>query len=105
MAILHPNKNEFVELLKGNKLLVVDFFVTWCGPCKVFSPILEEVAETVDENVKIAKVDIDENDELAEENNIQAVPTIVFFKNGQELERRTGVINKDELLEIIEKNK
>ena len=55
MAILHPNQNEFEELVKGNQLVVVDFFATWCGPCKIFGPILEETATNYDESVKFAK--------------------------------------------------
>ena len=105
MAILHPNQNEFEELVKGNQLVVVDFFATWCGPCKIFGPILEETATNYDESVKFAKIDIDENDQLAVEYDIQAVPTIVFLKNGAELERATGVISKEDLKKIIEKNK
>ena len=105
MAIMHPNKNEFEEILKKEELFIVDFFATWCGPCKIFAPILEEVASDYNEGINFAKIDIDQNEELAMDYNIQAVPTIIFFKNGKEIERITGVISKSELQEIVKKNK
>ena len=105
MSILHPNNENFKELTQGNELVVVDFFATWCGPCKMFGPILEEVANQYENGVKFAKIDIDENDELAMQYNIQAVPTILFLKNGTEIERHAGLMSKAELEEKIENNK
>ena len=105
MKILHPNQDEFTSLIKENKLSVVDFFATWCGPCKMFGPILESVAGEYTEGVNFAKVGIDENLELTIDHNIQAVPTIVFYKNGIELKRVTGLMSADELRNTIEENK
>ena len=104
MTILHPNKDEFTNLLESKDLLVVDFFATWCGPCKMFGPILEEVASEYNEGVNFAKIDIDQNEDLAINNNIQAVPTIVFYKNGNEVARKTGLISASVLKNVIEEN-
>lgn len=104
MEILHPNKEEFKNLIKGEELVVVDFFATWCGPCKMYAPILEEFAKN-NTNVKIAKIDIDENEDLSMEYNIQAVPTTVLFKKEHVMETKTGVISLEELENMIEKNK
>lgn len=105
MSILYPNKDNFKELLKGKELLLVDFFATWCGPCNVMSPIIEEMAQKYNEDVRVAKVDIDENQELAEEYNIEVVPTIIFYKNGSELGRLSGVRSAEEFEKIIIANK
>lgn len=105
MQILHPNKSEFENLIKEDNLIVVDFFATWCGPCKMFGPILEEVASNTASGVKFAKIDIDENEDLALEYNVQAVPTISLFKNGKEVERKTGMVSKQELQDLIESQK
>lgn len=105
MAVLHPNKEEFEELSNEKGLLLVDFFATWCGPCRILAPTIEELSENYSEGVKIAKIDIDENEELAILHNIQAVPTIILFKEGKELERFTGVASIEKLQEMIERNK
>lgn len=105
MSILYPNKDNFKELLKGKELLLVDFFATWCGPCNVMSPIVDEIAQKYCNDVRVAKVDIDENEELAEENNIGVVPTIIFYKDGLELGRLSGVRPIEEFEKIILANK
>ena len=105
MAVLHPNTEEFKELIQGNQLVVVDFFATWCGPCKMLAPIIEELAETNIEGVKIVKIDVDQNEELAISYNIQAVPTLIFFKNGEEIQRVTGIIPQQNIQQIIDNNK
>lgn len=105
MSILYPNKDNFKELLKGKELLLVDFYATWCGPCNVMSPIIDEISQKYDEDVRVAKVDIDENQELTEEYNIEVVPTMIFYKNGSELGRLSGVRPIEELEKIILANK
>ena len=102
MDVFHPNKENFEDLLKSKELLVVDFFATWCGPCKILAPTIEELAKKADNGVRIAKVDVDENEELATNYDIQAVPTIIFFKNAQEVNRITGVVSLEKIEEIIE---
>ncbi len=100
--IKHINKQEFEdEVLKSNKLVLVDFFATWCGPCKMLSPVLDEIANEID----VYKINIDEQRDLAIENGIEVVPTIFIFKNGKKVKSLEGFRSKSELLEEIEKVK
>ncbi len=92
------NRDEFNELIKEGTVLV-DFFATWCGPCKMLSPVLEELSE--ESNVLIVKVDVDEAGPLAAQYGIQAVPTLMLFKNGQRVDVRMGYQNKNQLLAFI----
>nr|WCD24787.1 Tyr p 40 allergen [Tyrophagus putrescentiae] len=87
----------------GSKLVVVDFFATWCGPCKLIAPVLEKIS-TTDDKVVILKVDVDENEELTAEYNVSSMPTFIFFKNGQKIESFSGA-SESKLREMIEKHK
>ena len=89
---------EFKEAIKEGVVLV-DFFATWCGPCKMLSPVLEEVSNEND--VSIIKVDVDEASALAAMFAIQAVPTLILFKNGERVDTRMGYLNKNQLLAFI----
>ena len=93
------NAAEFDAAIKEGTVLV-DFFATWCGPCKMLSPVLEEVSEE-NPNVSILKIDVDEVGELAARYGIQAIPTLMLFKNGQRVETRTGYQNKNQLVAFI----
>ena len=92
------NRDEFYELIKEGTVLV-DFFATWCGPCKMLSPVLEQLSEEVD--TLILKVDVDEVGAVAAQFGIQAVPTLMLFKNGQRVDVRMGYQNKNQLLAFI----
>ena len=93
------NKNEFdAEIKEG--LVLVDFFATWCGPCKMLSPVLEEVANE-NPNLNVLKIDVDEASELAARFGIQAIPTLILFKNGEQVAMRMGYQNKNQLLAFI----
>ena len=92
------NRDEFYELIKEGTVLV-DFFATWCGPCKMLSPVLEQLSEEVD--TLILKVDVDEVGVVAAQFGIQAVPTLMLFKNGQRVDVRMGYQNKNQLLAFI----
>ena len=81
-------------------LVLVDFFATWCGPCKMLSPLLEEIANE-NPNIKILKIDVDEVGPLAARFGIQAIPTLFLFKDGQVVEKRMGYQNKNQLLAFI----
>ena len=95
----HVNsRDEFYELIKEGTVLV-DFFATWCGPCKMLSPVLEQLSEEVD--TLILKVDVDEVGAVAAQFGIQAVPTLMLFKNGQRVDVRMGYQNKNQLLAFI----
>ncbi len=101
MELKHLAQEDFEkEVLESKKPVIVDFFATWCGPCKMLGPILEEVADET-KNVTILKVDIDENMELAQKFGIMSVPTLMIFKDGQEIGREIGFKPKDQVLEII----
>ena len=93
------NKEEFDSAIKEG-LVLVDFFATWCGPCKMLSPVLEEVANE-NPNLSVLKIDVDEVGELAARYGIQAIPTLMLFKNGQRVETRIGYQNKNQLLAFI----
>ena len=92
------NQQEFKELIQNGTVLV-DFFATWCGPCKMLSPLLEEISNESD--ILILKVDVDEASALAAEFTIQAVPTLMLFKDGKQVDVRLGYQNKNQLLSFI----
>ena len=96
------NNEKFNELLMGDKLLVVDFFATWCRPCSMMSPILDKVASDM-QNVVFAKIDVDEEMDLAQSYGILSIPCIIMFKDGKEAERLIGFTTEDELKTAIEK--
>ena len=96
------NSSEFSGLLQEDKLLVVDFFATWCGPCKKLSPTLDEVSEELGEQVNIVKVDVDESEDLAMNYGIRSVPTVLFFKNGQQVDKFVGALPKSEFVAKIQ---
>src|ERR1700733_14540594 len=96
-------KQSFGDLIKGNKPVLVDFSAEWCGPCKMMPPILKELKDQVGENATILKVDIDKNPSVAAAYNVQSVPTLVFFKNGEVKWRRSGVTGARELKSELDK--
>ena len=96
------NSSEFSGLLQEDKLLVVDFYATWCGPCKKLSPTLDEVSEELGEQVNIVKVDVDESEDLAMDYGIRSVPTVLFFKNGQQVDKFVGALPKSEIVAQIQ---
>lgn len=96
------NSSEFSGLLQEDKLLVVDFYATWCGPCKKLSPTLDEVSEEFGEQVNIVKVDVDESEDLAMNYGIRSVPTVLFFKNGQQVDKFVGALPKSEIVAKIQ---
>ncbi|MDE7335584.1 MAG: thioredoxin [Muribaculaceae bacterium] len=82
---------EFDKLIGGSKPTLVDFYATWCGPCKMQSPILEQLKQTVGDKATIIKVDIDRNEELANRYRVQSVPTLIIFQNGEPVWRASGL--------------
>lgn len=99
MEINITSDNFETEVLKYEGVVIVDFYGTWCMPCKMLAPIVEKVAS--ENNIKLAKVDIDENEQLVREFKIVSVPTLKIFKNGQEVNTSVGLISEKRLLEII----
>lgn len=102
MAILTITKENFErEVLQSDMPVVVDFFATWCGPCKMLSPIIDSFATEMKGVVKVGKIDIDNDMELAERYHVMQVPTLLVFKNGEVKETSVGVISKERIKELI----
>lgn len=91
----------FQELINADTPVLVDFFATWCGPCKMMTPILEDVAGRVGEKAKIIKVDVDKNPQAAASFGVRGVPTLIIFKNGKQLWRQAGVVQADQLVQLL----
>ena len=90
--------SEFNDLINQNKPILVDFFATWCGPCKMQSPILEQVKASVGDGANIIKIDIDNNEDLAMRYNVRSVPTLILFKNGEAVWCTVGLQQADLLI-------
>lgn len=97
--------NDFNEIIQQNKPTLVDFFATWCGPCKMQAPILEDVKKTVGDSANIVKIDIDKNEAVAARYNVRSVPTLILFKNGEPVWREVGVHGADQLIAKINEHK
>ena len=101
MKALHVNKDNFHnEVLNSDKPVLLDFFASWCGPCKMVAPILDEIAQER-EDIKVCKVDIDEQPELASRYRIMSVPTLMVLKNGQIMEQSIGARPKHQILAMV----
>jgi len=96
------NDTNFEKTLKENKLVLVDFFAQWCGPCKMLAPIIDELSEEYKDKIKIVKVDVDEAQEAAKKFEIMSIPTLIFFDNGGVKDSLMGLVSKDILKGKIE---
>lgn len=99
MPRIIANAEEFDALLAGERPVLVDFFATWCGPCKMFAPTFEDFAEEHSE-LECVKVDVDENGEIAKRYGIMSIPTVILFSNATEKKRNIGTLDADELEEF-----
>ncbi|MCD7937830.1 MAG: thioredoxin [Tannerellaceae bacterium] len=93
----------FEEIIKGEKPVLVDFFATWCGPCKAMSPVVDALGKEVQGKARVLKIDIDKNEPFAMQYRIQSVPTFMIFSKGESVWRASGVIDKATLLSELEK--
>ena len=104
MAVKHLKTAEFNALVSETPLAMVDFWASWCGPCKMLSPVVEELGERFDGKALIAKVNVDEEPELARQFGVMSIPTVVFLKNGREFDRKVGVMPAEAFSDVLEKN-
>lgn len=91
----------FKDIINGDKPVLVDFYATWCGPCKVMSPIVESIGRELNDNVRVLKIDIDKNQSVAAHYRVQSVPTFFIFKKGQIVWRNSGAMDKNALLQQL----
>lgn len=92
----------FNDIISANQLVLVDFFATWCQPCKMMHPILEQLKAAVGDKLRIIKVDVDKHNEIAAQYRILSVPTLMLFRNGEVLYRNSGVMDKAELMALLD---
>lgn len=91
----------FNDVISSSHLVLVDFFATWCGPCKAMHPVLENLKQQLGDNIRIIKVDVDKHQQTAAQYHVQSVPTLALFRNGQLLWRESGAMSLSQLLAVI----
>jgi thioredoxin 1 len=93
--------NNFNAIINSEKPVLVDFFATWCGPCQMLLPVLNQVKESLKDRITIIKIDVDKNQEMAQKYQVRGVPTLMLFQEGKQLWRQSGVLTKEEIIKII----
>lgn len=102
MAAVVTNTN-IAEILAGDQPVMIDFWAVWCGPCKMLSPTVDEIAEEYAGKAVVAKCNVDDADEVAMQYRVRNIPTLLFFKNGELAERLVGAVSKKEIQEVLDK--
>lgn len=92
----------FSQIISGNQLVLVDFYATWCGPCKMMNPVLEQLKEKQADRLRIIKIDVDKNPSLATQYQIQSVPTLIAFREGNVLWRQSGALSLSQLIKTLD---
>ncbi|NRS88488.1 thioredoxin 1 [Flavobacterium sp. 7E] len=93
--------SSFHDIINSDKPVLVDFFATWCGPCKMLAPVLKEVKDNLEERISIIKIDVDKNQQLASQYQVRGLPTMILFQNGKQLWRQSGVLQKKDIINVI----
>ena len=93
--------SNFDNIIASDKPVLVDFFATWCGPCQTLAPILKEVKEQLGDKISIIKIDVDKNQQIATRFQVRGVPTLMLYQNGKQLWRQSGVLSKNDLVQVI----
>lgn len=104
MAIKHFKTEGFDTAVEAAPLAMVDFWASWCGPCKMLSPVVESIAEQYEGKALVGKVNVDEEPELAARFGVMSIPTVVFLKNGREFDRKIGVMPPETFMEVLDGN-
>ena len=93
--------SNFDTIINSEKPVLIDFFATWCGPCKMLAPILKEVKDNLGDRISIIKIDVDINQQIASKYQVRGVPTMILYQQGKQLWRQSGVLTKDEIIKVI----
>jgi thioredoxin 1 len=93
--------SNFDTIINSEKPVLIDFFATWCGPCKTLAPILKQVKDSMGERISIIKIDVDKNQQIASKYQVRGVPTMILFQNGKQLWRQSGVLSKEDVIKVI----
>ncbi|MEG3659207.1 thioredoxin [Arenibacter palladensis] len=97
-------KDSFNNIINSETPVLVDFHADWCGPCKMLAPILKQVKDEMGNDLKIVKIDVDKNQSLASTYQVRGVPTMILFKNGKQVWRQSGVLQKNDILQVVKQH-
>jgi len=101
LPIKNSSMSSFNDIIQSEKPVLVDFFATWCGPCQMLAPILQDVKANLGERISIIKIDVDKNQAVAAQYQVRGVPTMILFQNGKPLWRQSGVLSKEDIIKMI----
>ena len=105
MSVKHVSSSSFDEdVMKAEGHVLVDFWAEWCGPCKMIAPILDEVAKDMGDKLQVAKLNVDEHGESAQRFGIRGIPTLILFKQGEQVAQQVGAVSKSQLVQFLQKN-